>query len=243
MTGRKVHRQHVVLSDLERNTLLAVQRLDTVVDIREQFPLWPLEETLEIAETLGVAHPCHPKERLPILMTSDLLLTLDDDDGGRGGMEAIACKPSEELGRTPILQKLEIERVYWERRTVKWSIVTERDVPNDLVLNLLWIDECHVLPESEVDPGSLRDVLSRLPDFLEPGAAAALSKACRACDGELGLKAGSSIKVFRYALSRKIWRVPLDERLEGARPLPTAVLAALLKRRQPRSRSKPQRAA
>ena len=226
LTGRKVNRQHVVFSDIERNALLAAQRLDPVVDIREQYPLWPLDETLEIAEELGVAHPIHPTARTPVLMTTDLLLTLEDDDGGRG-LEAIACKPWEELGRTRILEKLEIERVYWKRRRARWNLVTDRDLPKDIILNLLWIDECYQLEDVELDEDTLRDVLTRLPDFLAARDDARLSSACRACDGELALKEGSSIKVFRHALSRKIWRVPLDQKLSGAARLPPTVLTAI----------------
>ncbi len=236
LSGRKVDRQHVVFSDIERNALLAAQRLDAVVDIREQYPLWPLDETLEIAEELGVVHPRHPTARTPVLMTTDLLLTVED--GGGRGLEAIACKPWEELGRVRTLEKLEIERVYWERHQARWNLVTDRDLPKDVILNLLWIDECHQLQDVELDGDTLKDVLTRLPDFLVAGADARLSNACRACDGGLGLKEGSSIKVFRYALSNKIWRVPLGQKLSGAARLPPAVLTAIQRDQQDRVRQR-----
>ncbi len=50
----------------------------SVVDIREQFPLLPIEDTLRIAERLGYRHPRHPQTRRPIVMTTDFLVTIGD---------------------------------------------------------------------------------------------------------------------------------------------------------------------
>lgn len=43
--GIKTNRQHEFLSDLERNFFYLLEYSNNVVDIREQFPLLPLEET------------------------------------------------------------------------------------------------------------------------------------------------------------------------------------------------------
>nr|WP_238602194.1 TnsA endonuclease N-terminal domain-containing protein [Lysinibacillus parviboronicapiens] len=47
-----------------------------VVDIREQYPLLPLEETIVIADELGLKHPTDPKTIEPDVMTTDFLLTV-----------------------------------------------------------------------------------------------------------------------------------------------------------------------
>jgi len=119
--GRSNGRQHSLFSDHEWRTFLACQHLRDVVDIREQFPLWTLDETEELARSLGVRHPA-PLGAEPQVMTTDLLLTMR-----AGNLAAIAVKPSNELGKVRVLEKLEIERLYWEQRGVAWSIVTERN--------------------------------------------------------------------------------------------------------------------
>src|SRR5947207_9231391 len=48
--GWKTGRVHHLLSDLERDTFLTYEWETSVIDIREQYPLLPLEETLSIAE-------------------------------------------------------------------------------------------------------------------------------------------------------------------------------------------------
>lgn len=48
---------------------------DDVIDIREQYPLLPLKDTLEIANELGIEQPKHPQTKEPIVMTTDFLIT------------------------------------------------------------------------------------------------------------------------------------------------------------------------
>lgn len=53
---------------------------EQVIDIREQFPLLPLDKTLYIAQKLGIKHPTDPKNKLPIIMTTDMLLTIKQEE-------------------------------------------------------------------------------------------------------------------------------------------------------------------
>lgn len=61
LKGTKVPRQFEFFSDLERNYFYLLEYSDLVIDIREQYPLLPIEETLVIAEELGIKHPTDPK--------------------------------------------------------------------------------------------------------------------------------------------------------------------------------------
>lgn len=71
LKGIKTSRQHEFLSDLERNYFHLSEYYDSITDIREQFPLLPLEETIVIADELGIKHPTDPKTDDPIVMTTD----------------------------------------------------------------------------------------------------------------------------------------------------------------------------
>ena len=63
LRGINTNRQHEFLSDLERNYFCLTKYSDFIIDIREQFPLLALEETIVIAEELGLKHPTDPKSR------------------------------------------------------------------------------------------------------------------------------------------------------------------------------------
>ncbi|MFI9481923.1 hypothetical protein ACIG2M_08630 [Lysinibacillus fusiformis] len=62
---------------MEQNYFHLTEYSDSVVDIREKFPLLPLEETIVIAEELDLKYPTDPKTNEPIALTTDFLLTVD----------------------------------------------------------------------------------------------------------------------------------------------------------------------
>lgn len=64
---------------MERNYFYLTEYSDVVIDLREQFPVLPFEETRLIADELGIKHPTDPKTGEPIVMTTDFLLTIDTD--------------------------------------------------------------------------------------------------------------------------------------------------------------------
>ncbi|WP_220497086.1 TnsA endonuclease N-terminal domain-containing protein [Pseudoalteromonas sp. SG44-17] len=70
-----------MMSSIEAELFYLAEFSDSVVDIREQFPILPLNYTLKVANILGIKHPAHPKTKEPIIMTTDQLLTIDSTQG------------------------------------------------------------------------------------------------------------------------------------------------------------------
>jgi hypothetical protein len=52
---------------------------------------------------------------------------------------AYTVKYAKELTSRRVMEKFEIERLYWSRRNVSWSIITELDIDGELVANVQWI--------------------------------------------------------------------------------------------------------
>lgn len=109
--GKKTGRIHHLLSSLETELFYIAEFSDSVVDIREQFPLLPIGLSLKIAKSLDIEHPIHPKSKEPIVLTTDFLLTREV--GSETIYEAFSVKPEKELVHYRTLEKLEIERVWW----------------------------------------------------------------------------------------------------------------------------------
>src|SRR5262249_10338068 len=65
--GWKTGRIHHFLSTLELIYYYIVEWSSIVTDIREQYPILPLEETISIAQHCGVSHPVHPKSKKPVV--------------------------------------------------------------------------------------------------------------------------------------------------------------------------------
>lgn len=120
-------RIHHLYSDGETSHFLQADFAKGVTEIREQFALLPREETVEIAEALGYRHPTYPGTRVPIVMTSDLFVIRDHL---QGGPFVLSVKREEALrpdakGLKRALEKLQVEKRYWDRRSVPWRLVTQ----------------------------------------------------------------------------------------------------------------------
>lgn len=142
--GIKTGRQHEFLSDLERNYFMILEFCNDVVDIREQFPL-DLQETLLIAEELGIKHPVHPRTKEVITMTSDFCITINNNGSTKDVIRTTKYK--HELLERRVMEKFMIEKVYWERHQIDWGIVTEADIDKNYSQNLSDILDYHDLSD------------------------------------------------------------------------------------------------
>ncbi len=132
--GWKTGRVHHLFSNLERDYFYILEWSPSVQDIREQYPLLPPEETHKIAEQIGVRHPVDPKTQYPIVMTTDFALAIDCN--GECIQQARTIKPAAKLESQRTLEKLEIERLYWQARQIDWGIVTEQEIPTTYANNI-----------------------------------------------------------------------------------------------------------
>lgn len=98
-----------------------------------------MEETIVIADRLGLKHPIDPKTNEPVVMTTDFLLMVDK---GNGLVElARTIKMKEGLLKERVIEKFEIERVYWERRQIDWGIVIELEISKEMAQNISYIHD------------------------------------------------------------------------------------------------------
>lgn len=136
--GVKVDRIHHFFSDLERSYFLVCEFSEDVVDIREQYPLFPIERAQAIATAIGVRYPRYPKTTLPYVMTTDFLLTLREPDGSFKSVARTVKYRSDLVGEGSkrTLEKLDVEKRFWNSQGVDWSIVTDEFFTPDLIKNL-----------------------------------------------------------------------------------------------------------
>jgi hypothetical protein len=196
-----VGRVHHLLSGIELLAFLIFDWNSRTIDIREQYPL-QIIDSLDICRQLGIRHP-QMSGKLKVV-TTDLLIDLDDNS-----QLAIAVKPSEQLSNTRTIEKLQIEKAYWEDRGVKWCIFTEQEISEAQRENLNWIRPyldietaaAHELTSSDVD-----DVLWRLKE--QTGR---VMRLCSKLDDQYQLEPGFHVTVLRYAIAHHFVCIPLNK--------------------------------
>lgn len=146
--GVKIDRIHHLLSDLERSYFLVCEFSEDVVDIREQYPLLPSERAQAISTSIDVRFPRYPRTTLPYVMTTDFLLTVKDQNGNFKSVARTVKYRSDLVGKGSkrTLEKLEIEKRFWQSQGVDWKIVTDEFFTRDLIKNLGLIRKYSKLP-------------------------------------------------------------------------------------------------
>ena len=140
--GVKVHRAHHLLSNAEYHYHVILEHDRSIIDIREQFPLLPAAETHAIATSLNIRPPVYPGTSVPLVLTTDFLIT-QVDETGKERLVARSMKYAQEIEKASkaeqdrLLEKLEIERIYWARRNVEWKLVLYERFSQIRIRNIL----------------------------------------------------------------------------------------------------------
>ena len=206
--GRTTGRIHHLLSKNETAFFYILDASDKVLDIREQFPLLPVTETVSIAEYLGIRHPRDPVSRYPYVMTTDFIITTPQGDVAR------SVKLSCELEKPRVMEKLEIEKVYWHNRNIDWRIVTEKEIDYQKARNLEWAYRAWYYEDMLPEGLEARDVASRFLELFED-TSLPVTEIARITEERFNLEAGLGLTTFQYLLLRKqIPKVDLSRSLD-----------------------------
>lgn len=216
--GTKIGRVHHLMSKLEADYYYIFERSESVIDIREQYPLLPQEITLKLARQCGVRHPTDPRSRHPIVMTTDFLLTVQSHP--RPVLMAYAVKTAAHLENSRVQEKLEIEKRYWANRGIEWRLITDRDLPDGLVQNLKLIRQYHdVSNRLNGYATQLPEIIATLNELTSNDFGQNLCQLSQSCDQHHGLPRGTSLTVIYHLLASRQWDADLTAALQPDQPI------------------------
>lgn len=205
------NRTHHLLSNIEFDFFVLAEFTQDIVDIREQYPL---DRTLtrSIANELGIRHPQYVGTRVDTVMTSDFLITRKRK--GEEILEAYNCKSSTEANLARSIEKLEIQRRYFEEYGIPHFIVFDESLPVTKIKNIKWIrDGCLSEGEIEPHPDYYSDHCLRfLNDITRFHAKESLVKFCTNYDTRSGAIPGTGLRVIRMLLKQRMLVTDFDQR-------------------------------
>lgn len=230
----KTNRIHHCLSDLETGLFHMLDWSESVTDIREQFPL-DRESTRDIAGRMGVQHPQDPHGRVDLVMTTDFLVDLRR--AAHTGKAAYSVKPASELEDARTLDKLEIERRYWERKNIPWFLVTDKDLPWERIRNLEWLHEMRSLEDEQAKHRDYwSDRCDRFIGELSRAKGGLIQDFCKHLEQKCGFANGEPVKVLRHLAANKKLVLNLDAEFSTKNPV-TALQLVVNESQQARARA------
>jgi len=208
--GWKTGRIHHLFTDSEAKFFYLLEWEDAVVDIREHFPLLDFDDWVKDREDLRFDLFTDKKSGLKYVISTSFLITVKTPDN-KVKYVARSLKAASELERKISLERLEIERRYWQARGIDWGIVTNRDIPIVKAKNIEWV---HSARYAYVDAGLTEDDLIELGEaflYRLSQSNKSIRKTALEFDKDYGLDPGTGIFLFRYLLAVKRIKVNMNE--------------------------------
>jgi hypothetical protein len=212
-----VGRIHHLLSRLELNYFYVLDWANSVVDIREQYPLLPMERTIEIAEDLGIPHPRDPETKELTPITTDFFLKLNKEKDESFCTRTV--KPSNKLTKRTV-EKFAIEKKFYDEQGIDWKIVTDQDFPKGLVHNIEWIHNAIYLEFAPNDLDlSMIDALAETLFCALYSTNKSLARITNEFDKKVGLSVGSGLFLVQHMLATKQWKTDMFTKINPSKPV------------------------
>ena len=204
--GRTTGRVHHLMSNVELAYFYILDWSDNVTDIREQYPLSDLELAVRIAAQAGIRYPKDNVSGYPYVLTCDFMITTLD------GLKARTVKMSSELDNKRTLEKLEIERRYWDAQSIEWKLITEREIPFQKARTIEWLYAAHGISPETFQPYKFLRAWDMMSEIFLSGEHSILD-ATQVIEAEFQLVAGAGLLLFKQLVLNKILTINLNEPL------------------------------
>lgn len=206
--GWKSGRVHHLLSLLELRCLYFLDWDPEVIDVREQYPLLPLEETLGIAADSGIKHPRDPRTGHPVVMTTDFVATVLVS--GAPVDRALTVKYAADLNSSRTSEKLAIEQHYWSARNINWNVVTEHDLSKVRARNIEWVHSFRILEDfCLISQFSAMQVIETLTHTVARDRRP-LRLVTTEIDEQMNLEPGTSLSLVRHLIATRRWLINME---------------------------------
>jgi hypothetical protein len=205
--GWKTGRIHHLLSNIERSYFYFLEWSENDIDIREQFPL-DRADTLEISNRKGIKHPKDDTTDTYIPLTTDFLVTIKREN--KIIVVARSIKPFSQLEDERTVEKLEIEREYWEKKGIEWALVTEKEIPKHYAKNIQWL---HPFISLE-NPDDKKFADRLLSNIVKREDSTSLFDTCNKFDEDYLLDPGTAVNFLRYLLANKFLSLNMDIKID-----------------------------
>lgn len=207
----KTGRTHHFLSDIEKHYFYLLEWADEVIDIREQYPI-SLDDSLRIANELGIFHPRDPKTKENIIVTTDFCITLMREN--RSVIIARAAKRKEDLANRRVMEKLKIEGVYWRQNGIDWGIISNEELPIVFIRNLEWVRAAHWAKfVADIEPSFIIRFIETFATTLDIGGNRRLFSLLEEFDVSTCKQPGTALRLFRHLLARKVIQADFNQRI------------------------------
>lgn len=185
-------------SDNQLRVFLALEWDKDVKKIEVNTELINLEETLENIDNLNLNRFKNKETGDLFKLYTNFLVTIESYKGIYNQV-AISVKSVSELERKSVIEKLEIEKRYWNKKGVRFYLITDKEIDKVFTNNILWVREV----ENDNSLRNKDELAEKLYYFMVDNKEIIINKLLKHFDKIEGIKEGSGLFLFRYLIANK----------------------------------------
>ena len=224
INGWTTKRIHHFFSDIETNFFYLTDWETDIVDIKEHYPLLDFNEIVDDVSDLRLDKFTDKDSGEQYVITTTFLLTVRSNKGNHKYV-ARSIKGSSELQKPLSIERLELEKRYWESKRINWGIVTEHEIPICKAKNIEWVHSS--LRNSEEFGISKRDreYYSEVIKERFNSSFNTIRDELGIIDKKFNLEYGTSIYIFKYLIASKVIEIiNLNEKIDIGKRITDVVL-------------------
>ncbi|GAA4649708.1 TnsA endonuclease N-terminal domain-containing protein [Kistimonas scapharcae] len=214
--GIKTGHIHHFLSDLEYYIYLMLEYDSSVTAIYEQYPLLPRNDTIEIANMMGIRHPVYPQSSTPIVYSTDFVIE-QRVASGEIIRKAITAKYSTNLATDKKetkrkLHLMEMERLAHAKNGIDLKCITEKAINKNMIYNLKWFIQDAALDNELVQ--FTKDWASLFKHQIMTKGEAKLSSILKEISEAMKITYENSVRLFRHNMWNQTLKTDISEKIE-----------------------------
>jgi hypothetical protein len=206
--SRKCNRVVHLLTDTQLRYFYLLEWDESILDIKEQFPLLDVETIVDQMDESLLKRLKDPKTEVPHVITTTFVITAKDHQG-REIQYARAIKDAAELEKKATLERLEIQRRYWEARHVDFAIVTQHEIPVQRSRNIEWVMSALNVEDYGFSISQIQAYASILQERLL-SSDQSIRTILASFEREMKEEAGTGLLVFRYLIASRLIQINMD---------------------------------
>ncbi|MEQ2529423.1 TnsA endonuclease C-terminal domain-containing protein [Bacillaceae bacterium CLA-AA-H227] len=204
-----------LLSDLQLYYWYLLEFDDMVLDVREQFPLLDFHEmNIPIDQELE-KKLFSTKTDVPHVFIVSFMVTRIDQSGN-SFYEARAIKSSTELTKKATIERLEMQRRYFEKKQIDFGVVTEMNINKQLARNIGWVLTAYDIQDY---PNLVRNFLYLKEDLLRylSNHTATFQMVFQRIEKDYQLDEGLGLILFKHLVATKQIKLDLNRKIDMSR--------------------------
>jgi hypothetical protein len=204
-----------LLSDLQLYYWYLLEFDDMVLDVREQFPLLDFHEMNIPVDQELEKKLFNTKTNVPHVFIVSFMVTRIDQNGN-SIYEARAIKSSTELAKKATIDRLELQRRYFEKKQIDFGVVTERNINKQLARNIGWVLTAYDIQDYPDLVGNFlylkEDLLYYLSDH-----SSTFQTVFQRIEKDYQLDEGSGLILFKHLIATKQIKLDLNQKIDVSR--------------------------